>query len=61
MFCIICNKKLTVGSDCIKKFMINNELLKDFKYELLKGDIDNCGRILAESWQIKKKFIGVRQ
>jgi D-glycero-alpha-D-manno-heptose-7-phosphate kinase len=32
------------------------ELLKDFKYELLKGDIDNCGRILAESWQIKKKF-----
>jgi len=32
------------------------DLLKDFKYELLKGDIDNCGRILAESWQIKKKF-----
>ena len=32
------------------------ELLKDFKYELLKGDIDNCGRILAESWQIKKNL-----
>ena len=32
------------------------DLLKNFKYELLKGDIDNCGRILAESWQIKKKF-----
>ena len=31
-------------------------LLKDFKYELLKGDLDNCGRILSESWQIKKKF-----
>ena len=31
-------------------------LLKDFKYELLNGDLDNCGRILSESWQIKKKF-----
>jgi D-glycero-alpha-D-manno-heptose-7-phosphate kinase len=33
-----------------------HDLLKDFKYELLNGDLDNCGRILDESWQIKKKF-----
>ena len=32
------------------------DLLKDFKYELLNGDLDNCGRILSEGWQIKKRF-----
>ena len=33
------NKKLTVGSDCIKKFMINNELLKDTVESILKANI----------------------
>ena len=31
-------------------------LVKDFKYELLYGDLNNCGNILDASWKIKKGF-----
>ncbi len=37
------------------EFEILNTLLNNFKYELKSGDLDNCGRIMHQAWQIKKK------
>ena len=36
---ILNNKSLIVGSDCIKKFMINNEILKDTIDNIIKAQL----------------------
>ena len=41
-----------------KKHKINHQLLaslaNNFEYELVNGDLKNCGKILHENWMIKK-------
>ena len=49
-------KQLSLNKKNKDEFKILNSLLKDFKQELIYGDLDNCGRVLHESWKIKKKF-----
>ena len=48
-------KQLSFNKSTKIEFEILNSLLNNFKYELVYGDIDNCGRIMHEAWQIKKK------
>lgn len=48
-------KQLSFNKSTKIEFEILNSLLNNFKYELGYGDIDNCGRIMHEAWQIKKK------
>ena len=50
-------KHIPINSAKIKKnFNELTSLVKDFKYELLHGDLNNCGNILDASWKIKKGF-----
>ncbi len=48
-------KQLTFNRSTRIEFEILNSLLNNFKYELKNGDLDNCGRIMHQAWQIKKK------
>ena len=51
-------KQLSFNKSTKIEFEILNSLLNNFKYELVYGDIDNCGRIMHEAWQIKKVSFG---
>ena len=48
-------KQLSFNKATRVEFKILNSLLNNFKYELNYGDIDNCGRIMHQAWEIKKK------
>jgi len=48
-------KQLSFNKKTKIEFRILNSLLNNFKYELNYGDLDNCGRIMHQAWQIKKK------
>lgn len=51
-------RKVVKNQNIKTEFKILNSYLEDFKKELISGDLNNCGKILNETWNIKKKYSG---
>lgn len=51
-------KKVIENIKLKNEFKILNIFLEDFKKELVSGNLDICGKILNETWKIKKKYSG---